>query len=224
MERHYIQLHILFTLLEITEGKFSALNTREHPTDQFNFHLQKLVKEKLVEKTEEGLYHLTNTGLELAGRLDKSVIMPVKQPKLSISLGIFRNNDSEVLILKRLRDPSLGKLSWHDSKWRFGKSSFDEISRVLSEETGLEADDFVFNGITHIIREEQGEIEADIVLLHYKITDPTGELISETKDGMNDWFSIDEIRRIPSGKKLVGFNERLEAYISGNILQQEFWN
>lgn len=221
MQRHYIQQNILRELLKLRSATFTQLNILHITNDHFNFHLQQLVKENLISK-EGNKYSLTPQGMELAGRIDVNSANLIHQPKISITLGVFRNNDTEVLVLKRLRSQSYGQYAWLDRKWRVGRSIKEEIYTLLEEESGLYTDNYLFSGATHVIRKENNNLEIDAVLLNFKVTDPTGELKSLSKDGENSWFKINEIKAIDEEEKLIGFNERLDGYLENKIILQEF--
>lgn len=223
MDMHYIQLNILKELVKNKESVFSKLNTEGLSNDQFNFHLKQLIKDKLVEKKDK-IYSLTKAGLEFAGRIDVSTGNIIKQPKIGISLGVFRNNDTEVLLLKRKREQSLHKYTWLDRKWRFGKTSKQEIETLLLEEAGLSCSKFDFSGVAHIIRSDENTVEIDTVMHYFKVVDPKGELKLESRDGFNSWFSIDEAKKIDSDFKIASFDERLAAFIENKIIFQEYLN
>lgn len=222
MERHFIQQQILNTLQKVRSGKFGEINEFDHSSDQFNFHLKKLLGEGLISKSIEGEYSLTGSGLEAAGRLDFTNSMLIEQPKIGISVGIFRNNDTEMLVLKRTREPSFGQIAWFDRKMRTNSSIENEIQMLLKEETGLSSDNYKFNGLAHIIRKTDSKLEIDIVSLNYKIQDPTGELIENPKDGEIYWEKVDTIKNLPEKDKITAFNERIEAYLKEEIVVHEF--
>lgn len=221
MQRHYIQQNILGKLIKSSESSFTELNVKNLTNDHFNFHIKQLLKEGLIEK-KSSKYKLTDKGMELAGRLDIDSADLIQQPKVSITLGVFRNDDKEVLILRRNRSQSFGQYAWLDRKWRLGKSIKDEIDSLLLEEAGLVTSEFIFMGATHVIRKKGKILEIDAVLLNFKISNPIGELKVSSKDGENGWFSVSDIRKADSELKLVGFNERLDAYIESRVLLQEF--
>ncbi len=67
---HPIQSNILRNLLFNPEARFSDLNMEHLPTDQFTFHLKRLMELELIEKINQNHYHLTLSGKEYAGRFD----------------------------------------------------------------------------------------------------------------------------------------------------------
>ena len=50
-EIHPIQANILLSLLFKTKVRFTELNSLKVPSDQFNFHLKRLLETSLIEKT-----------------------------------------------------------------------------------------------------------------------------------------------------------------------------
>jgi hypothetical protein len=221
MQRHYIQQNILKKLLKSSESTFTELNITDLTSDHLNFHIKQLLREGLIDKTESG-YKLTSLGMEAAGRIDINSGNTIQQPKISISLGVFKNSDKEVLVLKRNRAQSLGQYAWLDKKWRIASNIENEIKLLLDEEAGLKCSNFTFAGATHVIRRDQKSLEIDAVLLNFKIVDPTGDLKRFSKDGENMWFDINKIKKVNDKEKLIGFNERLDAYLANQIILQEF--
>lgn len=73
-----------------------------------------------------------------------------------------------------------------------------------------------------IIRKGKHSIEIDVVLLNFKVINPSGNLKLESKDGENIWMKIEEIKAIQEKEKLIGFNERLDFYLKNQINLQEF--
>ncbi|HUC96570.1 MAG TPA: hypothetical protein VMR16_02800 [Candidatus Saccharimonadales bacterium] len=74
---HEAQTAILRELLFHPSAGFAKLQKLTGMTsDHFNFHIQKLVDMKLVEKVARGTYSLTPRGKEYANKLDTDTATP----------------------------------------------------------------------------------------------------------------------------------------------------
>lgn len=218
---HYIQLSILRELLFKKEASFSELNVEQLTTDQFAFHLKQLVRFDFISKNEVGKYLLTPSGLEIAGRIDVESGTLFNQPKVSISLGILKEEDGKqmVLLSKRKKNQSAGQIAWHTQKVKLGESLYDTCKSCLKNEAGLTAD-FIYAGTTHIIRKHEDKFEIDVVLIDFKAINITGDLITENEEQTNFWISFEEALKLED--TVVGFKERLNAYKDNKVIFQEF--
>jgi hypothetical protein len=59
-------------------------------------------------------------------------------------------------------------------------------------------------------------------LLNFKVTDVVGDLKIESKVGQLQWLSVVDVFNIPAAQKMRGFDERLSAYVSNQVILQEF--
>ncbi len=219
---HYIQLRTIEELLFKKEATFTQLNALNLTNDHFTFHIKQLIKRGLIEKVDD-LYKLTSSGLELAGRLNTNKGTIYNQAKLSILVGIFRENNGtlEVLLSKRKRDQSIGKIAWHTTKVDIGELLKDSANRCLKNETGLTGNP-EFAGVTHVIRKDENNYEIDVVLVDFLVLNPTGELITETPDQTNFWISYEDALKLDN--TLVGMKEKLEAFKNRQITFNEYIN
>lgn len=112
-------------------------------SDDFKFHLRKLVNLGLVMKNDEGVYELTPKGKEFANRFDYENRAPIRQPKLTTATYVKRTSsdtgDVEYLFHQRLRQPYYGYWGVIGQPVRWGESFEGAASRGLREQTGLSA-------------------------------------------------------------------------------------
>ena len=193
---HEVQLTILRELLFNPQAHFAQLNKTELTNDHFTFHLKHLLDKGLIEKTGE-VYQLTPMGLEIAGRLDVKNLEFVKQPKVGVSLCVTRNAGKEVLMGKRLKDPSKGLVGFYAEKVRFGESLFQTAKRCLLNETGLQAE-FKYAGELHILRKEKGIVIVDVIFTCFTATKFWGELKEKTVESENFWVKFDDAYNLPN--------------------------
>jgi 8-oxo-dGTP pyrophosphatase MutT (NUDIX family) len=198
---HDIQGAILKGLLLRETARFSELNVDNVSSDQFTFHLKQLTEQRIIEKTQEGLYRLTVTGKEYANRfdIDSGPIQIEKQAKLSVMVIASRINDGkrEYAMQTRLKQPFFGYRGFITGKMRMGESVFDTAARELTEETGLMSSSLEHITIYHerIFSLEKKLLE-DKYFFIFLAEDPEGDLISDFQGGKNEW--------VPEEKALDG--------------------
>lgn len=217
---HYIQLAILNQLSLQGAQRFSAFQSLKLTSDHLNFHLQQLQRQKLVVKSSEG-YSLTAVGAEYAGRLDKKTTREIATAKVSVSLGIMRENDNKVefLLSERLVGQSKGQIAWHTAKILLGEPFQEAAARCLLNETGLSGE-FTYQGVNRIVRTSEDQIEIDVVVMCFKATNVTGELIPETEQVRNFWISAEDAKELTN--TVIGFQADLQAYLDNKQIFAEY--
>ena len=183
----------ILALISRSEGlRYSeAYPGEEIDDDLYNYHLQELVKKGLLSKVG-GKYNLTDSGVKENLLFDS---LGIKQDtfRLSVLPVVVRNNKSEILIHKRLRQPYLGELSTISGKVREGEKLADAAKRKLLEEAGLTAD-FEFWGNWRSIRKTtDGKIVEDTIYCVCVANEPIGILIEKNEFGENRWEKFENI-------------------------------
>lgn len=221
MVEHKVQKSILNELLFVPNASFSDLNRYHLDNDHFNFHIQRLLDLGLIEKKDKE-YTLTNKGLEVAGMIDTETIEFVKQPKLGVALYIFNEDKSEILLGKRLKEPSLGSVGHFTEKVKFGELTSETAKRCLLNETGLEGD-LNWVGTTRAILKRDNEIIQDTVFAVYMGTNIKGKLMKESSHTINDWYKINELEKVDN--LFSNLNEYVNIILSkGFILAENISN
>ena len=193
---HPIQRGILTKLLQNQSAlHYGTLLPRsmKFQSDKFNYHLQFLVKEGLVDKSENG-YKLTEFGLKVISLFTVKG-EPTQMLKTSVAVIVVRKtNDGtkEILLQHRLRHPFYDDINSIAGKILPGEKIIDAAKRKLLEEAGLNAD-FTFVGILRKIRrKESGELYEDTIYHYCYADDPEGELQEINEHGENFWVSTEE--------------------------------
>ena len=195
---HPIQMQILNKLIFIPKAKFGQLRDKQIPTDQFTYHLDKLLQLGLIVKTD-GYYNLTELGKQFVGTIDTETAQQEKFGKRGVLLRTIRKNGDrfEYLVYKRLKQPFYGYVGFHTGKIRFGEFPLDTAFREFKEETGLTMVDYEFVGVYHQIgKDKDGKIIRDIYLYTFNIYKYEGNLLENIKEEgiQNMWLTKKQIR------------------------------
>jgi len=194
---HDAQMVILRELLFHPSVSFAKLQKITGMTsDHFNFHLQKLIELKLVEKVSRGTYSLSPRGKEYANKLDTDSNTVERQPKTAVILAVERlkkDGTKEYLFQERLKQPYFGFWGFATGKVRWGETITQTAERELLEETGLLANHRVA-GIYHelVYQQETGEQLEDKIFFVVHCTNTKGKLLEAFEGGRNRWMTREE--------------------------------
>jgi ADP-ribose pyrophosphatase YjhB (NUDIX family) len=194
-EMHPIQLQILKKLLFSPKLKYSQLKPSDNiENNQFNFHLEQLIKEMFIEK-RDGLYTLSNEGKEFANRMDTESVTIKRQAKISVAIFPVREmkGKREYLIYTRLKQPFYGCQGFMSGKVPLGEAIVDAAKREFKEETNLEGELQLFC-IKHFrVYDTAGDkLLEDKLMFFYLAQNPTGELIPNN-EGTYEWVKEKDI-------------------------------
>lgn len=194
---HDAQMVILRELLFHPSVSFAKLQKiTGMSSDHFNFHLQKLVELKLVEKVSRGTYSLSPRGKEYANKLDTDSNTVERQPKTAVILAVERlkkDGTKEYLFQERLKQPYFGFWGFATGKVRQGETITQTAERELLEETGLLANHRVA-GVYHelVYQQETGEQLEDKIFFVVHCTNTKGKLLEVFEGGRNRWMTRQE--------------------------------
>lgn len=221
---HGAQMAILRELLFHPSATFAKLQKLTGMTsDHFNFHIQKLVELKLVDKVSRGTYSLTPRGKEYANKLDTDSNTIERQPKAAVILAIERKNTKgkkEYIFQERLKQPYYGFWGCPTGKIRWGETIIQTAERELQEETGLQAD-YRIGGVYHemVYQKETGDQLEDKIFFVVHCTKVRGKLINEFEGGRNKWMTREEALVQP--KIFTSFDIELDIVDSDeNFIEQ----
>ncbi len=218
---HKAQLTILKQLLYIPQARFAELNKTDLTSDQFTFHLRRLMNEGLVEKNDD-LYQLTTKGIEIAGRIDSLSTQIVHQPKISVMTYVTRiiKKEKQILLSERLTDPIKGKVTCQTTKVAIGESLIDSAKRCLLEETGLEGE-FEFAGLIQYLNFQDNLPKEITVMVCFRVTKFSRQLMTESKKTKNFWMSITKAKQLKNSYS--GFEELLGLFQGNTTFFKEFF-
>lgn len=139
MLEHHIQKAIVYKLAFSDGLRFSELKPDDIENKLFDYHLKLVIRDGIVEKSDDGLYVLTATGRRLGIRtLEKQLTLADRaQSILFLIIRQTPDPDSPYLFYKRLIHPLKDKVGFMHAGPTAGKS----IEQVAQEEclakTGL---------------------------------------------------------------------------------------
>lgn len=195
---HFIQLQILKKLLFSEELKYSELRAFEGlENNLLTFHIDQLLKEKLVEKTESKKYKLTKKGKEFANMMDTDTSQMKKQGKISGLQCCIRDidsNDPQLLVYTRKKHPFYNAQGYASGKIWFGEKVTNSVKRELKEETNLEGNPELFKVKHYLVYDKVSkELLEDKYFYFCRIIEPKGKL-EGNDEGLFEWIRRSELK------------------------------
>ena len=160
---HKIRFRIL-ELLNQKSFKYSELCKEIRVrSNLFDYHLQLLLKEGLIEKKSD-CYTLSTSGQSLAPYLG---IMPNGQPVIAIVLAIDYNG--KIVLVKRDKEAFKGYWAIPGGRLRYGETIKNAIKRITKDETGLDVVKLKYIATVQETVIENGKEKHHFVLLLHKV-------------------------------------------------------
>ena len=106
-----------------------------------------------------------------------------------LSTLVYCLNNSQVLLMRRNKEPNLGLWVAPGGKVEAGESPYDCAVRELQEETGLKANKLRFKGL---VTEVSPQPDWQWMLFLYVTTDFSGDLIGDQREGEFRWWPLEE--------------------------------
>lgn len=213
MLEHHLQKQILAQLVICESARFAELKPANVDGNIFTYHLRQLIKQKYVEKCDDGSYCLTSSGKALGINSQLSPQAFLEQAH-SILLLVVRDG-SKWLIRKRLAQPEYGKLGFIHGEPVLGELIATTASRVFKTKAGLEA---TFSprgsGYIRIFKDNLMESFTHFTLLEAGAV--SGSLIAKSGNGENTWVTEPDFAApdmIPSMADIVNALEQNHGHI-----------
>jgi hypothetical protein len=186
---HHIQKRIIFNLTRKESARFAELRPKNMDGNIFTYHLKQLIAAKLVTKTINGDYKLSQKG-KLAGiniQLDSTDELEQAHSVLFLAA---QNKNGEWLLRKRLVHPAYGKVGFLHCEPNAHENILETASRIFHERTGLSAK-FNVRGGGYVALHRKKELESFTHFTMLYATNVKGEPSSPGDSGQNFWHSGD---------------------------------
>ncbi|HEX3568140.1 MAG TPA: NUDIX domain-containing protein [Candidatus Saccharimonadales bacterium] len=189
---HPTQMRILRYLLLSPGATFASLQKDAGmQSDQFTFHIKKLIKAGYVSK-DDATYRLTAAGKEYANRMDIDTYAIERQAKISVVV-IVEDDQGNILHQQRRKHPYYGYWGHISGKVRWGETLLEAAARELAEETGLSADLRVVSLYHKLDYDDSTQaLLEDKYLCIVHGTHSTGNLIKDAEGRHNEWLTMEE--------------------------------
>ncbi len=202
---HHIQADIFAKLRYSETLRYKDLKQPGLEPSQFTYHLKELMKQKLVEKNEQGAYQLASAGVELAQHFS-STWKNLKEAPLSYTLIFLRTTDKRWFVVRRGKHPHINKYACISGKIYMDETLRHAAERELHNQTmGAVKAELEYKGYVSVMVREQGFLThitgpvwfADNVEPAILPPNPYGEIF------WADWRSLPYGQFIPGWKEIV---------------------
>jgi len=196
-----IQEKILSHLIHYPKSSFTDLydSSIDIPSNEFTYHLNKLIEDGFIEKDETKKYSLTIKGKHLESELDGKTGKQRKKPFLALLLVVRR--DGEYLLYHRLKEPFYDFYGLPGAKIDFFEKILDAAKRELLEETGLCGDGQII-AISNVRTKENETPLSHFAQFVVLFDNPEGKLIENSIEGEYRFAPISEFVKKNKENKL----------------------
>lgn len=211
-----IKRHIIGQLLKKKSLKYSELMPEEVDNVLFNYHLQHLVKNGLLDK-RENYYSLNVLGMKLTANITDSGLY---FPKFVCRYRMYLINDDKVLLMKRTRTCWIGDITGLSSKVVMGTGIEERANVRMKEKAGIDTRMKWVGTIRTLAFNSKKDLIDDSMYFICYSTSYRGKLKEiDDNDSPLSWYSIDEAIKFEetnkgSGDKTV---EVLKRFKTGNF-------
>ncbi len=202
---HHIQAKIFSILRTHSTARYRDLKDPGLESSQFMYHLNGLIRSKLVEKTKQGDYQLAPAGIELAQHFS-STKNNVSSAPLTYSLIFLRAISGKWAVLFRKKHPHFHQYACISGKVHIGETLHQAASRELDDLTsGLVTQPLEYRGYLSVMvtdKAHQTHVTGPVWFI-----DKLPEIdFPETRHGIlswEDWETLHYDAFIPGWREIV---------------------
>jgi hypothetical protein len=197
-----VKMHILGELKVRGTAKYSELKPKNTENDLFNYHLQHLVDQGIVQKVDS-LYSFTNYGIELTSIMTEDGLYFPKF-RNQILYYLYNSKEDKLLYNKRIKSPWAGDIMTLSSKvWR-GRTVLDTARERYEQKTGFVCDFKVLGTLRKIIFDKNEEL-LDDCFYHVVFTDKfKGNFVEQPEHEINMWVNFNEAENYEKSNRSCG--------------------
>ncbi len=161
MLEHHIQKTIVYTLAFSDSMRFGELKPDMLENKAFDYHLKKVIRAGLVEKTHEGRYALTSEGKRVGKGALKAQARMIDRAYSTLLLAVRRADDGAWLLMRRRVQPLIGLRGFMNAQPIAAQNIAETAHEVCREQTGLSGE-FVAHGHGYFRTYRNGSLESFI--------------------------------------------------------------
>lgn len=124
---HHIQKHILSVLMHQRYARFRDMRPPRVDSNLYSYHLKLMMKNGLVDKTEQG-YTLGLGGVLYVDRVSTASVSVRQQPKI-ITMLVVQNSEGDILLYKKSRQPFIDLWNLPQGKLHIDDESIQAAAR-----------------------------------------------------------------------------------------------
>jgi mutator protein MutT len=194
-QENEIKIDILRKFKNNDKLKYSQIhNQKLCSSSQFDYHLKKIISQKLIIKNKNEYYTLTHLGMQHISEIDGTEIKIKKKPFVCGFL-IAINDKNEFLLKIRSKQPFLNFYNVPGGKVDLGETTKECAIREFSEETGLQCKTLKLKAICEKLSyNENNELIHHIIGYFYITKDASGTLTKNNSEGENEWINLENLK------------------------------
>ena len=163
---HILQKHIIDHLRGTKHARYSELQPDYVESSHFKYHLNQLMKDKLVYQHDRGVYGLTEQGITYSDKLSVGRVNPHVTPKL-ISYTLLYDENNYYLQIKD-KEPYRALLNMIGGKIHYGEASSSAARREVYEKTGLCIEEPELCGVAEVTITRKDHILSHVTAYVYR--------------------------------------------------------
>lgn len=196
---HHIQYSIIALLMKAGMKRFSELKPEGLESNLFQYHLKHTIKEGYVVKVDGG-YALSPKGLYFADR-HSSLLKTIREQPKTITILVLQNNQGEVLMQQKSRQPFIGSYHLPAGKIHEGETVQGAAQRELVEKTGLTSVELIYRSTVHAHISQNDTLISEYIGFVF-----AGKYAGEVEEGV--WRDIHDTRELaPSVAEVLASSE-----------------